>query len=321
MQRSFVLAAAAAATLLTAGAAHAGGVNWSIGISAPPVAAFVGDWRPYYPAPSYYAAPVYPVAPYYPPRVYAPAPRIWLPPAAAAAALLAGGRIGWRDVGWRNDGWRDDGWPATAGATTTVAAGETTTAAVRRPRRRPRLRRRRARRYIALKRGACRRLTTSLSGRPCRRSVTRPLSSRSAEAIASARTTVPRWICQKRLGSRRGSSSRSATPDQVLARRRHDADVLVGRLEVDDLVDRHHVDRVADAGLDHAQRLDRRRRLPDVAEQRAQLLDRRGEPRRAGAAARLAACRRRRACERAASALRKRAQVCARRAVSTGFST
>jgi len=108
MQRSFVLAAAAAATLLTAGAAHAGGVNWSIGISAPPVTAFVGE-APYYAAPSYYAAPVYPAAPYYPPRVYAPAPRVWLPPPPPLPRFWGGHGVGWRNDGWRNDGWRHDG--------------------------------------------------------------------------------------------------------------------------------------------------------------------------------------------------------------------
>ena len=106
MRRSFVLAAAATATLLTAGAAHAGGVNWSIGIDVPPVAGFVGD-AAYYPAPSYYTAPAYPVAPYFPPRVYAPAPRVWLPP--PPLRFWGGHGIGWRNDGWRGDGRRDGG--------------------------------------------------------------------------------------------------------------------------------------------------------------------------------------------------------------------
>ena len=113
MQRSFVLAAVAAATLLTAGAAHAGGVNWSIGISAPPVTAFVGD-SAYYPAPSYSSSPSYPAAPYYSPRVYTPAPRIWLPPPPPLPPLprfWGGGRsIGWHNDGWRNDNRHDNGW-------------------------------------------------------------------------------------------------------------------------------------------------------------------------------------------------------------------
>ena len=86
MKRSLVLAAAAAATLLTATAAHAGGVNWSVGISLPPVATVVSNGPAYYPAPyygapAYYPEPVYYSAPaysyypapvYYAPRVYAP---------------------------------------------------------------------------------------------------------------------------------------------------------------------------------------------------------------------------------------------------------
>src|ERR1700710_210882 len=102
MQRSFVLAAAAAATLLTATAANASRVNWSIGIDVPPIAAVVG--APAYYAPAY--APAHPPAAasppaYSPPRVvYAPRPRIWLPPPPPLPRLFFGG-------GWRHDGWRD----------------------------------------------------------------------------------------------------------------------------------------------------------------------------------------------------------------------
>jgi hypothetical protein len=96
MKRSIALAAAAAATLLTATAAHAGGVNWSVGISLPPVATVVSHGpvyapAPYYGAPAYYPEPVYYPAPapaysyypapvYYAPRVYTPRPRIWVAP-------------------------------------------------------------------------------------------------------------------------------------------------------------------------------------------------------------------------------------------------
>jgi len=99
MRRSLAIAAAAAATLLTATAAHAGGVNWSVGISLPPVATVVSNGPAYYPAPyyggpayypepvyysapaySYYPAPVYYAPRVYAPRVYAPAPRVWVAP-------------------------------------------------------------------------------------------------------------------------------------------------------------------------------------------------------------------------------------------------
>ena len=114
MQRTFVLAAVAAATLLAAGAANAGGrVDWSIGINLPAVAAVVSG-PGYYRAPSYYAPAVYPVETYYPPRVvYAPRPRVWLPPPPPLPRFgFAPGwhRDGWRNDGWRNDGSRDAGW-------------------------------------------------------------------------------------------------------------------------------------------------------------------------------------------------------------------
>ena len=97
MKRSLVLAAAAAATLFTATAAHAGGVNWSVGINLPPVATVVSGGPAYYPgpyygAPAYYPEPVYYPAPvysyrpapvYYAPPVYVPRPRVWVAPARA----------------------------------------------------------------------------------------------------------------------------------------------------------------------------------------------------------------------------------------------
>jgi hypothetical protein len=110
MQRSIVLAVAAAATLLTAGTAHAARVDWSIGINVPPVAAVVGG-PAYYPTPAYYNAPgYYDNAPAYyappvyaPPVVYAPRPRIWLPPPPPLP------RIGW-GWGWDHRGWDRRGW-------------------------------------------------------------------------------------------------------------------------------------------------------------------------------------------------------------------
>ena len=104
MQRSIVLAAVAAATVLTATAANAGRVDWSIGINVPPIAAVVGA-PAYYPAPAYYNAPTYydnPPAYYAPPVVYAPRPRSWLPPPPLP-------RIGW-GVGWERERWAQRGW-------------------------------------------------------------------------------------------------------------------------------------------------------------------------------------------------------------------
>ncbi len=89
MKRSVILAGLAAGALLATGAAHAGNVNWSIGINVPPVATYVSNGRGYYSEPAYYAAPTYAPRRYYrepervvyvaPPRAYAP-PHVWLPP-------------------------------------------------------------------------------------------------------------------------------------------------------------------------------------------------------------------------------------------------
>ena len=94
MKRLLALAAAAA-TLFTAGAAHAGSnVHWSVGINLPPVGTVVSNGPAYYPAPvygapvyeapAYYPEPVYYSAPsysYYPaPVYYAPRPRVWVAP-------------------------------------------------------------------------------------------------------------------------------------------------------------------------------------------------------------------------------------------------
>ena len=80
MNKSLIAAVATAASLLSAGAAHAGNVYWSIGISAPPVGTVISN-APYYgPAPVVYAPPpvVYAPAPVYapPPVVYRPVPRV-----------------------------------------------------------------------------------------------------------------------------------------------------------------------------------------------------------------------------------------------------
>lgn len=70
MKKRIAIALAGAACLLAAGAARAGNVYWSVGISTPPVATVISN------APVYAPAPVY-VAP--PPVVYQPAPVIYQP--------------------------------------------------------------------------------------------------------------------------------------------------------------------------------------------------------------------------------------------------
>ncbi len=72
MKKPLVLALAAAASVLAAGAAHAGSnVYWSIGLNAPAVSTVISN------SPGYYApAPVYA---YPPPVVYTPAPRVYYP--------------------------------------------------------------------------------------------------------------------------------------------------------------------------------------------------------------------------------------------------
>ena len=73
------LALAAAATLLGAGAAQAGGVSWSIGISTPFVGTVISNGPGYGPAYGPVYAPAY--APVYapPPVVYAPEPIYYAP--------------------------------------------------------------------------------------------------------------------------------------------------------------------------------------------------------------------------------------------------
>ena len=86
MRKPLILALATAATLLSAGTAQAGHVNWSIGINLPPIGTVISNGPVYAPAPVYYEpAPVYyePAPVYYapPPVVYRPAPRvIYAPP-------------------------------------------------------------------------------------------------------------------------------------------------------------------------------------------------------------------------------------------------
>lgn len=84
MARPLVLALATSATLLCAGAAHAGGnVFWSIGLNLPNVVTVVSNQpEPFYaPEPVYVPQRVYAPEPVYvPQRVYVPAPVYFEPP-------------------------------------------------------------------------------------------------------------------------------------------------------------------------------------------------------------------------------------------------
>jgi hypothetical protein len=77
-----LIALATAGTLMTAGTAHAGNVQWSIGVALPPVATIISSGPAYAPAPYYAPAPVYAQAPVYAPApVYVePAPVYYAPP-------------------------------------------------------------------------------------------------------------------------------------------------------------------------------------------------------------------------------------------------
>ena len=65
MKRNWILGLVAAGSLLAAGAAQAGNVQWSIGVNLPPVATVISSGPAYFPAP---------------PMVYAPSVR-YAPPA------------------------------------------------------------------------------------------------------------------------------------------------------------------------------------------------------------------------------------------------
>ncbi len=81
MSKSLIAAVATAASLLGAGAAHAGNVYWSVGISAPPIGTVISNAPPvvYGPPPVVYAPPPVVYAPP-PPVIYAPAPVVYAPP-------------------------------------------------------------------------------------------------------------------------------------------------------------------------------------------------------------------------------------------------
>jgi hypothetical protein len=120
MARPLILALAAAATMCSAGVAHAGGnVFWSIGINLPAVGTVISNAPVYAPAPVYVPAPVYyeePAPVYYePPQVvYRPVPRAYYPAQIAyvhpAPLLYPRFHPQWkhRDHGWER-GDRDNG--------------------------------------------------------------------------------------------------------------------------------------------------------------------------------------------------------------------
>ncbi|MEO7335471.1 MAG: hypothetical protein ABIV63_02730 [Caldimonas sp.] len=95
MKRPLILALVASATLLCAGAASAGNVQWSLGINLPPVATVVSNGPVYWPAqPAVYAAPVV-----YAPRAYYDEPAVvFEPPRVVYRAPLAVVREG---RGWQ----------------------------------------------------------------------------------------------------------------------------------------------------------------------------------------------------------------------------
>lgn len=107
IRKTLAVAALGLAGLTATGAAHAGGVNWHIGINLPGI---------FYPAPPVvYAPPPVVYAP--PPVVYAPPPPVYYRPAPivyqpAPVYVQPGPRGYWREGRWhdhgRRDGYRDD---------------------------------------------------------------------------------------------------------------------------------------------------------------------------------------------------------------------
>ena len=72
-----------------------------------------------------------------------------------------------------------------------------------------------------------------------------PASSRCTDSIASLRTTTARCTCQNTSGVELRQQLLERRADQVFLRRGEHAHVLVGGLEIQHLVDRHHAHRVA----------------------------------------------------------------------------
>lgn len=116
MKRPVILALAASATLLCAGAAHAGNVQWSIGVNLPPVATVISNgpvWGApvYYPAPVAYGPPVVYEAPVIYPGYRVPRPIVYAP--RVIERPYYGHRSEWRrapghDARWVPPGHRND---------------------------------------------------------------------------------------------------------------------------------------------------------------------------------------------------------------------
>jgi hypothetical protein len=115
MKRPVILALAASAMLLCAGAARAGNVQWSIGVNLPPVATVISNgpaWGApvYYPAPVVYGPPVVYEAPVIYPGYRVPRPIVYAP--RVIERPYYGHRSEWRggpphDARWVPPGHRD----------------------------------------------------------------------------------------------------------------------------------------------------------------------------------------------------------------------
>jgi len=115
MASKLILTLASTAALFCAGAAHANGVTWSIGINAPGIGTVISNAPVYRPAPIYVPAPVVYEEPapvvYQQPRVayqqpqvvYRPVPRIYEP----MPVVYERGPGQWVPAGHRRDGDRD----------------------------------------------------------------------------------------------------------------------------------------------------------------------------------------------------------------------
>ena len=120
MNKSLIFALAAAGTLVSAGAAHAGNVQWSVGINLPvpnivlPLPGLVVTGGPVYQEPSYRyrAEPVYAPAPVYyaPEAVYYPGHPQWrhhYRPAPVPVVSVPRYQPGWQPVVYPRQGdWR-----------------------------------------------------------------------------------------------------------------------------------------------------------------------------------------------------------------------
>jgi hypothetical protein len=83
MARKLIVVLASTAALMCAGAAHAGGVNWSVGINLPGVGTVISNAPIYVPAPVVVYQEPAPVVYQRPAPVYAPAPVIYPQPQVA----------------------------------------------------------------------------------------------------------------------------------------------------------------------------------------------------------------------------------------------